>query len=262
MSAKKENSEDNTLPVPAPSGLEKTDMSAMAAGLVHEVKNPLAAIHLHLQLLEGYVTEIEEEELKGRIQNKVGYIKNEILNLNESLQNLLRLIRAEKIKEFQEVDLNKIAQDVVSFLEPQASREEIRLELELGETDRFVRMDEAFVKQVLINLIINAVQAFEKSDRAPGERMVTVITGKEGGFNFVRVIDNGPGIPPETQEKIFEAFYSTRKKGSGLGLSLVKRMVASMGGHLELRSDPEHGTQFTVFLAGPDILSGSEAPGF
>ncbi len=248
---------DNSDSLPALQGnlVEPADLPAVAAGLVHEVKNPLAAIHLHLQLLEGYVDEIKTAGLKDKIQDKVHFIKGEIQSLNDSLQDFIRLIRSETKAMLMDVDFNALIGDIVEFLEPQALREGIDIQFHPGMTDESIRMDAAFVKQIVMNLIINSIQAFEKSDTPFEGRNIDIHTGREGPFTFVRVRDNGPGIPDEIRSRIFDSFYSTKEKGSGLGLSLVKRMIGAMGGHLELHTEPGKGTEFTVLLGGPEMIA-------
>ncbi len=242
--------------LPAPvEWVHPSDLPAVAAGLVHEVKNPLAAMHMHLQLLEGYITEVTDPELREKMNRKVGVLKREITNLNQSLQDFIRLIRAEKNQALPTVDFSQVVGDVVGFLEPQASREGVEIQFLPGKIDEPVRVDRSFVRQIVMNLVLNSIQAFEKCERPEGERRVTVTTGMRRPFFFVRVSDNGPGIPEDLQNRIFDPFYSTKERGSGLGLALVQRMIAAMGGHVEVESRPGEGTDFTVLLGGPGLLA-------
>ncbi len=250
---------ENNLPAVRPvalPGFTATDLPAVAASLVHEVKNPLAAIHLHLQLLEGYTGEIADEAVRTKIVEKVQFIKKEILGLNQSLHQFLRLLRPDQPAASQiPVELNALVRDVVAFLEPQARTQSVRLTFLPGEIALESRTDPVFVKQIVINLILNAIQAFEQSRAREGHE-ITLSTGQIRGVNFVRVRDNGPGIPTEAQERIFEPFFSTKKEGSGLGLALVQKMVREMGGHIDLHSSPAEGTEFTVYLGRPRLIAG------
>lgn len=234
--------------------MHPSDLPAVAAGLVHEVKNPLAAMHMHLQLLEGYIAEVTEADLRDKMEQKVTIIKREITNLNQSLQDFIRLIRTEKGSELETANFNQVIEDVVSFLEPQAKREQVELSFRAGEVASEVKVDRSFVRQIVMNLVLNSIQAFEKSERPPHERKILVTTGTKGPYAFVRVADNGPGIPEDLQQRIFDPFYSTKEKGSGLGLALVQRMIAAMGGHVEVNSRVGEGTDLTVFVGGPGLL--------
>ena len=252
MQGQESKGRDN-LPSPA-EWMHPSDLPAVAAGLVHEVKNPLAAMHMHLQLLEGYVAEVQEPELREKMERKVGVIKREISHLNQSLQDFIRLIRTERDSSLPTADFSQTIGDVVSFLEPQALREGIEIKFVPGKIEGMLRVDRSFVRQIVMNLILNSIQAFEKSHRPLDQRRILVTTGTREPFIFVRVSDNGPGIPEELQGRIFDPFYSTKEKGSGLGLALVQRMIAAMGGHVEVESRPGDGTDFTVLMGGPGLL--------
>lgn len=233
----------------------KDDLPALAAGMVHEVKNPLAAIHLHLQLLEGYASEIHETDTREKIQKKVGIIKKEILNLNRTLMEMIRLIKPQPVEKEVAFDINGLIAEIVEFLEVQALREGIDLHFKSQPLPQLPSVDPVFIKQIVMNLILNSIQAFQESDIPPEKRKLTVATGLKDQAVFISVSDNGPGIPDDVQQKIFEPFFSTKKEGSGLGLTLVRRMVQEMGGRIEIRSAPNQGTRCTIFLSAGKLLS-------
>lgn len=221
------------------------ELPPAAAGLIHEVKNPLAAIHLHMQLLESMIHQVKEPELRERMLGKAGLIKREILGLNQTLQDFLRMLRQERV-ERQIGDLNQVVREIVELLLPQAESHGMTLAFAAGTMADNVVFEPTFVKQVLVNLILNSIQAFEGTDAA--EKKILVQTGTENDRPFLRVTDNGPGISPELQARIFDPFFSTREEGSGLGLALVQKMAGQMGGEVHLESAPGLGAQFTVFL--------------
>ncbi len=222
------------------------ELPPLAAGLVHEVKNPLAAIHLHLQLLESYIAQVRDPDLREKMQGKARVIKTEIMNLNSTLQDFLRALREERVEK-QIGDLNKVVREVIELLEPQAKQGDILLAFHPGPVSDSTVFEPTFVKQILVNLILNSVQAFE-SAREQRNKSILVETGMEGKNAFFRVRDNGPGIPPEVQARIFEPFFSTKEEGSGLGLSLVQKMTGEMGGDVRVHSVPDHGAEFTIVL--------------
>lgn len=220
----------------------------MAAGLVHEVKNPLSAIHLHLQLLENQVLQVEDEALREQMKKRIEIIKREILGLNQTLQEFIRLIRSET-RSIASTGLNEIVDQVVQLLRPQAERNQIRIDRLTGQVPENLQIDASFLKQTLVNLILNSIQAYE-SINDNRDRRIVVTTGIEDGRFFLRVEDNGAGILPEDREKIFEPFFTTKSQGSGLGLSLVRKMMMEMGGHVDLVSSPGKGTRFTLYFDG------------
>lgn len=225
-----------------------TALPVLAAGLVHEVKNPLSAIHLHLQLLENQVLQVENGELRDQMKKRVDIIKREILGLNQILQDFIRLIRSEN-KTIAAQGLNDIVSQVVQLLSPQAERLQIMVQFRPGNVPDNLHLDPVFVKQTLINLVLNSVQAFaDVHDNR--DRRVMISTGEEKGTPYLRVEDNGQGILPEDQEKIFEPFFTTKHEGSGLGLSLVRKMITEMGGTVDVVSSPGKGTVFTLFFGG------------
>ncbi len=254
---------DNKKNLPAITGINyqdtiADDLPAMAAGLVHEIKNPLAAIHLHLQLLENHIREVEDEALREKMGDRVSIIKKQILGINQILQDFFRLIRPQQTEKEIAVDINAIISEIISFLEPQALREGIDLQYNPGTIEKIFNSDSSFIKQVAINLILNAIQAFQKSEIPMEDRKIIVSTGSSGASIFFRVDDNGPGIPQEKLDQIFEPFFSTKKEGSGLGLALVKKMITELGGRVDVKSIPGKGTSFNVILGSVPELDHKE----
>ncbi|MCB1166454.1 MAG: HAMP domain-containing histidine kinase [Leptospiraceae bacterium] len=237
--------------------LPSFQMPALAAGIVHEIKNPLAAIHLHLQMLEANLNEVDDADLQDRLKGRVDTIKKEVLSLNEVLQDFIHLIRSEKTVKTTSEGLNEILSAVIRLLEPQARKSGTSIQFEPGDLKSGSELHTGFIKQMVINLILNAIQALEKSSRPAGEREITVSTGREEEQNYIRIHDNGPGISAENQDRIFEPFYTTKDDGSGLGLALVKKMITEMGGWIDVSSDPRHGTSFTIYFGGRPALSES-----
>ncbi|MBU42093.1 MAG: hypothetical protein CMN76_02645 [Spirochaetaceae bacterium] len=237
--------------------LPSFQMPALAAGIVHEIKNPLAAIHLHLQMLEVSLEEVTDEHLQEKLKSRVDIIKKEVLSLNDVLQDFIHLIRSERTVRTTSEDLNNILSAVIRLMEPQARKAGIQIEFDSGELKAGAEIHAGFIKQMVINLILNSIQALQKSDVPSGEREVRVSTGQDNDQNFIRIQDNGPGISTEDQNKIFEPFFTTKEDGSGLGLALVKKMITEMGGWIDVSSDPRRGTAFTIYFGGKAALQGS-----
>ncbi len=225
------------------------ELPSLAAAFVHEVRNPLAAIHMHLQLLENYVQEVNEKNLQEKIQNKVSFIKGEISRLDQTLHNFISLIRPRQLLPSESFDLNEIVQEVVNLLTPQAREENITIEFKAGNFSKISHLDPIMIRQIVLNLLLNSLQAFQNETDTFKDRKIDVITGEQKNLIFIEISDNGPGIAAEVQRHMFEPFYSTRKgKGSGLGLAIVKKMISSMKGHLQVHSEVNQGATFIVLF--------------
>jgi two-component system, sporulation sensor kinase E len=225
-------------------------MGELTAGVAHEVRNPLGIIRASVQLLEDSKCDA------GRIEEASSVIKQEIDRLDKVIKALLDFGRP-SAPTLRPTDVNEVLSDVVLFTRKFASRGGVEiLERYAADLPR-VLADPDQIKQIAVNLISNAVQAMEDTGGT-----VTVTTRATGGYVETAFADNGPGIPPERVGKVFDPFYSTRDEGTGLGLTIVHRIVDEHNGHIEVESRPSQGTTFTVSLpALEDETTPSTAPG-
>ncbi len=210
-------------------------MGELTAGVAHEVRNPLGVIRASVQLLE------ETECDKDRVEEATSVIKQEIDRLDKVIKALLDFGRP-STPSFERVDIEDILSDVLLFTDKFAKQSEVRIERRLtgglppvfGDTDQ--------LKQVFLNLVTNAVQVMEETGGT-----IVVSTRRDGDFVQVDVADDGPGIPVSEVGKIFDPFFSTRDDGTGLGLTIVHRIIDAHGGHIEVESSDE-GTTFRVSI--------------
>ncbi len=250
MKNKKQTSVTSALPL-VPSRQGQLALPPLAAGLVHEIKNPLAAIHMHLQLLQNYAEEVGEEQLRLKLNTKISLIQDEILSLNRTLHSFFSLLKPQQNASKKNYHLDQLLEEIVHLLEPQCTRAGIEVRFHKSGLSKCTQGDPVFLRQIVLNFMLNAIQAFEDSDfqstgRAP---YIDLIAEQRQGKLYIEVRDNGPGISPEVQEKIFDAFYSTRKsKGGGLGLTIAQKMIVAMGARLEVKSKSHEGTAFIVIL--------------
>ncbi len=253
MSKEIEKSEFNKT-LPAIVGLDyaqeiASELPSLAAGLVHEVKNPLAAIHLHLQLLQNYINEVEDRDLQQRMNDKVVIIQKQILSLNQLLQDFFRLIRPVELENSAKIDINSLVLEIIKLLEVQARREGVELEFQPGDLLPGYGPDSGFMKQIVVNLILNAIQSFDKGEKSlMKDRKVRIETYRIPAGVGLSIADNGRGIPDDVIVKIFDPFFTTRKEGSGLGLALVKKMISVMGGRIDVESHVGQGTTFHLSI--------------
>jgi signal transduction histidine kinase len=218
-------------------------LGEMAAGLAHEIRNPLGAIKGAAQCLEPRPRAGEEGEF-------LDVIVEEVNRLNGVVTQFLDYARPLK-QSFGTVDINEVVGRTIRLIQNEVPAR-IALVVELGENLPTVEGDPEQLKQVLINLVQNAIQAL---GTAPGtirvrtrgpERFADLRTS--GEFVEIDVADDGPGIPPEQQPNIFVPFFTTKQKGTGLGLAICQRLVKSHGGSISVQSKVGEGSNFVVRL--------------
>jgi len=209
----------------------------LAGSIAHEIKNPLITI-------EGFAKRIQNTKDSEAIARYSKIIEKEAGRLSEVLSKLLNFSRMDEPK-YESVTINDIIHDTVLFMEHHLTRfKNVRLNIIKAEDLPFVKVDRIHIQQILVNLIMNAAQAMPQG----GEIKIT--TGKEGDYVFVSITDNGIGIKREIIDKIFEPFFTTKEKGegTGLGLSLCKRLIEANEGKIEVESEEGKGSTFRVLI--------------
>ncbi len=218
-------------------------VGTLASGLAHEIRNPLSTLRMNLQLLrEDWENPITEREQKNR--RKIDVLLREIDRLDSILSDLLRFAAGHAL-DLRPTDLNGLAGELLDFLSPQAERARIRLRRDLDPRLPAVDVDPNLIRQALQNLLVNAQQAL------PGGGEITVRTSANGHDVLLSVSDNGPGIPVENRERIFDLYFSTRPGGTGLGLPMVRKIVEEHRGTVEVETAPGRGATFTLCLKKP-----------
>ena len=211
-------------------------MGELTAGVAHEVRNPLGIIRASVQLVE------DARGDSKRINEATGIIKQEIDRLDRVIKALLDFGRPSE-PTLRPTNVEDVVSDVVMFTRRFAGQASVELETEFASGLPLVSADADQLKQVLVNLVSNAVQAMEPKGGA-----ITVRVWDDDGFVFMSIRDTGPGIPPEDLRRVFDPFYSTRDDGTGLGLTIVHRIIDQHGGRIEVESELGVGTTFTVAL--------------
>ena len=228
---------------PAPSDRE-VDVASIAGSLVHEIKNPLSTLNINAQLLlEDWKDAREPREM--RTVKRLRVMVTELDRLERILQSFLRFTERHELN-LRPSSLNDLLEDLVEFFAPQASKKGIQVRLWLDPALKPFPFDPDLMRQVFLNLLINARNAME--DR--GELIVRSRQVERDGRTWAvgEVIDTGHGIPAHLRERLFKLYFSTRKDGSGLGLATSKRITEEHGGFIEVESEEGKGSQFSVFL--------------
>lgn len=229
------------------------EVGSMTAGLAHEIKNPLSTIGLNAQLLAEGVRELPTPEddpaARDRILRRVDTLRREAERLRDVLEDFLQFAGAIRL-ELRSLDLNEVVSELADFYAPQADHHGVRLRTELAQRPMPAMIDATHLKQAILNLMINATQAMERSADTPRELILRTVPGgdaKDPRWEL-HVIDTGPGIPPEHMPRIFQPYYTTKAGGSGLGLPTSRRLVEEHAGRLEVHSEPGRGTDFVITL--------------
>jgi len=217
------------------------ELGTLTGGLAHEIKNPLSTMQLNLQLL---LEDIQPDDpLHGRFANRIASIQREASRLREILDDFLRY--AGKIElQPQEVELNSLLEDLVDFLSPQAQLNRVQIRLRRCGDEVKAKIDPRLIKQAILNLMLNGLQAMADG----GGDLILTLACPGGREAVIEVIDTGTGMSPEIQKKLYQAYFSQRKGGTGLGLAMAKRIIDEHGGTIAVCSEEGKGSVFTVRL--------------
>jgi len=225
----------------------------MAAGLAHEIRNPLGAIKGAAQLLLPNATTPTPTTPEG--SEFLGVIVEEVNRLNRVVSQFLDYARPYR-GEPSSLDINQVVRKTAQLLEGQAAEASVTIELQLEEGLPRVHADGEQLRQVFLNLGLNALQAMMSAPANGSPHRLLLLTrmrrrarrGEPAQFVEVRFHDSGPGIPETARKNLFIPFFTTKDKGTGLGLPICQRIIQHHGGSIEVKSDPGHGATFTVLL--------------
>ena len=213
-------------------------LATAAASISHEIKNPLAAISIHVQLLEKMLT--SSYEMNEKMKRHFSVIEEEIERLNKIVVDFLFAVRPMKFQ-ISCIDINALLSSLVETFQEECNNNNIKIYTQFSKEMPHFQGDERFIRQAFMNIILNAKNAMENSGG-----ILEIKTFIQDASIIVEFSDSGVGIPPSLMEKIFEPYFTTKSSGTGLGLTLTYKVVKEHGGDIYVCSNENKGALFKV----------------
>ena len=235
------------------SGLAQLEeLSKLTGGLAHEIKNPLSTIKINLKLVGEELEDVDRAESRNtganrdgptlaRALRKIAVIEKETERVEQILEGFLHYVGRTELQ-LASIDINDLVSDMADFYSPQAQSHALTIRQGLHSEPLVCKVDADMLKQVILNLFINAQQAMSGG----GELMVR--TDRRQKDVVIEISDTGSGIEADKLEHIFDACYSSRPQGSGLGLPTAKKIIEAHNGSITVNSEPGKGTSFAMRL--------------
>jgi len=228
---------------PAQQTIESERLNALrllAAGVAHEIGNPLNSLHIHLQLIERSVQKLHNDE-KAELEQSIDIARSEVNRLDSIVTQFLKAIRPSR-PQLRPENVNTIVEEAVRFFAPELQDREILVEQELRSDLPLLQLDRDQMKQAFYNVIKNSVEAMHRHGT------LRIRTDLADTHVIVRFVDTGGGMSAENLSRVFEPYFTTKASGSGLGLLIVRRIVREHGGELSIESSHGRGVTLTIRL--------------
>jgi signal transduction histidine kinase len=209
-------------------------ISRLTGGVAHEIKNPLQAITVHMEVLKSKLAGQYDE-----VGVEIETITREILRLDRVVKTFLDFTRPVDLR-MRDLGMVALAQDVVALVGPSAARQNVRIEVDAESGETFVHGDRDLLQQAILNVVVNGVEAMKDGG------LLRIQLLRHGDECCVNISDEGAGIPPEIRERIFHLYFTTKGKGSGIGLAMTFRVVQLHNGTIDFTSEPGRGATFRL----------------
>ncbi len=211
----------------------------LAAGVAHELGNPLNSLTIHLQLIERKLKKLTEHPDASKLAESLQVCQGEVVRLDGIITHFLKAIRPQKL-ELNDLDLMGLVEDVLRVQEAELSNRKLEVKVEVSDDLPTILGDRDQIKQAFFNLIKNAMEAMQPSGS------LRILARCDDDYVYLQFVDNGSGISEEDLSKVFQAYYTTKEEGHGLGMMIVERIMREHGGHINIESRKEAGTAITL----------------
>ena len=218
-------------------------ISSITGGVAHEIKNPLNAIALRLEVLKARLGQDVPEA-----NHDLHIISEEVTRLDRVVKTFLDFTRPVQLV-LAEVDLKEVLEEIAHFVGPEAAQSDVTVNFVVEPGMNFIMQgDRDLLKQAFLNVVMNAIEAMTETGGSLRIKIESLLSSREGRQAVVGISDSGIGIPPEQRDKIFQLYFTTKTKGSGIGLAIAFRVAQLHGGKIEFSSNPRQGTTFIFLL--------------
>lgn len=219
-------------------------LTLLAAGVAHEIGNPLNSLNIHLQLMQRELKHLSEAD-RAPLNELLDVATQEVARLDQIIHQFLRAVRPTQ-PQMERAGLKELMQDSLKVLRQEIKDRGVLIEEEYAEDLPAINVDRGQIKQAFFNVIKNAMEAMTNGG------ILKIQMHNEGRFVAIAFRDTGPGIAPDELGSIFEAYHTTKRDGTGLGLMIVQRIIREHGGQIEVDSRPGEGTTFILYLPNED----------